>query len=310
MNHAREDEPATVGRKIAREDEPATVGRPDGEEARKKGLRRLGRENEPPTKKSRADEPDSTLEDGGRGTAAVLDKNHCPSGCPPKLGEAQARIMMAIGASLVAKAERARAGAEVSGMETIDMIMVLGGILMAIGAAVVARWTVKAASSVMKKLWVEPRVDQDDSGVKPARKEIDEVEDQWSRSWSQQKGLERRKPTSMKLIVDGMEVEIKKQSQGLEKVSGAAGSMESAGSGSGAAGSSDGAHVGSMEVDGNAEAGALRGRISKEKKVCNTEWNQFQHDTAGRGWSMKTMRARYYERKNLDKTGSFCNIGR
>ena len=151
---AREDEPATVGKKIARENEPATVGRPDGEEARKKGLRRLGRENEPPAKKSRADEPDSTPEDG-RGTAAVLDRNHCPSGCPPKLGEAQARIMMAIGASLVARAEGARAGVEVSGIETIDIIMALGGILMAIGAAVVARWTVKAASSVVKKLWVE-----------------------------------------------------------------------------------------------------------------------------------------------------------
>ena len=47
---------------------------------------------------------------------------------------------MAIGASLVAKAEGARAEAEISGMETIDMIVVLGGLLM----AMVARWTVKA----------------------------------------------------------------------------------------------------------------------------------------------------------------------
>ena len=80
---------------------------------------------------------------------------------------------------------------------------------MGIGAAVVARWTVKAAGSVMKRLWVEPRLSQDDSVVKPARRELDEVDEQWSRSWSQEKGLERRKPTSMKLIVDGMEVEIK-----------------------------------------------------------------------------------------------------
>ena len=61
---AREDEPATAGDKVARGNEPATVGRPDGEEARK-GLRRLGREDEPPTKKSRGDEPDSTLENVG-----------------------------------------------------------------------------------------------------------------------------------------------------------------------------------------------------------------------------------------------------
>ena len=51
---------------------------------------------------------------------------------------------MAIGASLVAKAEGARTEAELSGMETIDMIVVL----MAIGAAVVARWTVKAVGSI------------------------------------------------------------------------------------------------------------------------------------------------------------------
>ena len=297
---AREYEPATVGSKIARGDEPATVGRPDGEEARKKGLRRLGREDEPPTKKSRANEPDSTLEDG-RGTAAVLDRNHCPSGCPPKLGEAQARIMMAIGASLVARAEGARAGVEVSGIETIDIIMALGGILMAIGAAVVARWTVKTASSVVKKLWVEPRVGRDDSGVKLARKEIDEVEDQWSRSWSQEKGLGRQKPTSMKLIVDGMEVEIKKQGQRLEKVSEAAGSMESAGSGGGAAGSGEEVRMefggkDEMEKEGSSatSSGALR-RPSVKK--CNTSWNQFQHDHAGRGWSMDLMRKKYYEEK-------------
>ena len=144
--------------------------------------------------------------------------------------------------------------------------------------------------------------------VKPARRELDEVDEQWSRSWTHEKGLERRKPTSMKLIVDGVEVEIKS----------AARSMESAGSGSGAAGSSDGAHFGSMEretsngavgwtleVDDNAEAGALRGRTSKAKKVCNTEWNQFQHDNAGRGWSMKMMRTRYYEQKNLAKKWNF-----
>ena len=50
---------------------------------------------------------------------------------------------------------------------------------------------------------------------------------------------EGQKPTSMKLIIGGMEVEIKKQSQRLEKVSGAAGSMEPAGSGGGAAGSGE-----------------------------------------------------------------------
>ena len=57
-------------------------------------------------------------------------------------------------------------------------------------------------------------------------------------------------------------------------------------------------------MDDSAEAGALRGRISKAKKVRNSEWNQFQHDNAGNGWSMKMMRTRYY------KKGNFCNIGR
>ena len=119
----------------------------------------------------------------------------------------------------------------------------------------------------MKRLWVETRVSQDDSVVKPARKERDKVDEQWSRSWSQEKGLERRKPTSMKLIVDAVEVEIKKQSQKLQKVSGAARSTESAGSGSGAAGSSDGAHFGSMEVDDNAARGIARTHLQGEEGV-------------------------------------------
>ena len=125
---AREDELATT--KIARENEPATVGRPDGDEARSGNLRRLGREDEPPTKKrSREYEPDPPRDDGLVGPKAVC-RNHFPEGC------FYGRIMMAIGASLVA---------EISGMETIDMTVVLGGLFMAIGAAVVARWTVKAA---------------------------------------------------------------------------------------------------------------------------------------------------------------------
>ena len=58
--------------KIARENEPATVGRPDGDEARSGNLRRLGREDEPPTKKRcREDEPDPPRDDGLVGPKAV-----------------------------------------------------------------------------------------------------------------------------------------------------------------------------------------------------------------------------------------------
>ena len=284
--------------KIARGDEPATVGRPDGEEARKKGLRRLGREDEPPTKKSRADEPDSTPEDGRR-TAAVLDKNHCPSGCPPNLGETKARIMMAIGASLVARAEGARAEAEISGVEMIDVIIVIGGILMAIGAAVVAKWTAKAASNVMKKLWVGSGVGRDNSVVKPARKEVDEVDEQRSRSWSQRKGLERRKPTSMKLIVDDVEVEVKRQEHGSGGGHGAAGSGEEARKEPGGSGEEARKEPGGKEeVEEEGGSASSSGALHRPPfKKCNTSWNQFQHDHAGRGWSMDFMRKKYYEYK-------------
>ena len=164
-----------------------------------------------------------------------------------------------------------------------------------------ARWTVKAARSVMKKLWVGPRVGQGDSGVKPARKELDEVDEQRSRSWSQEKGLERRKPTSMKLTVDDVEVEVKRQKHGPGGVHGVAWMVESAGSGGAPAGSGEEVRMESggrdeIEEEGGSatSSGALR-RPSFKK--CNTSWNQFQYDHAGRGWSMDFMRKKYYEEK-------------
>ena len=127
------EEPATAGNKIAREDEPATVGRPDVEEARKKGLRKLGRENEPPTKKSRADEPDSPQQ-------PFFGKNHDPLGCLPRLGEAKARTMMAIGASLIARQGRVTEGEAMMSFQDVEqsyMMFVVGVLLAAVGAAMV-----------------------------------------------------------------------------------------------------------------------------------------------------------------------------
>ena len=117
--------------------------------------------------------------------------------------------MAAIGASLLVQAEGTEEKSDIKtesgGMQ--DTLFVVGVMLMAVGAAMVVKWTTKAlAGGVMKMLKVaEPAlVIEDHLSVRVPQKDVDIVGDQWGRSWKLQEewGLEQQKPTSTRLVVD------------------------------------------------------------------------------------------------------------
>ena len=263
----------------------------------------MGRENEPPTnKRSRENEPDPPREDGRLGSAA-FGRYHCPEGCP--LDQARGRITVAVGASLLTqveamKEEKTTTLEKVADWEVVEVLFIVGIMLMAVGATMVVKWTAGGVvGSVRRMKVIEPEVRiRVDQGAEVLR-------DQWGRKWK----LDIK--DSIGGLPEGLQIRALRSMASAPCLEVRRAAMSRLGRGLPWLG--EGQARGRSELClkekekqerfGAAEAAASESSFVGRKKVCNTAWNQFQHDHSKKGWSMTRMRQEYYNQEKNEKKG-------